>query len=833
MEAALKRGDLTASAEEIRSILARSTARISLPLSSAAAPVSRRGHSTAARQALALIEHGLSQLQAAPELVPVRLAQFLREALTSYAYTYDQAGQPEELTPPDKVADRMLARLENRQVAARPARVGLLTAREVAAIAAGQLTPAQAPTVRASGRISQDIQAWYANTAVPQERKEILQNGKFEDGEYLLAFIQPTMEGQTIEIHALTSAGRPTPAPVARFEVATELEPVSAAEVLVAPAITGQVPEQRDRLLGLIPEEPEEDRTSIGHLREAAIEINQARIDLYAEILRQRTDLRGAARLAAERRLQRMEQESEGLASGAPEPRAVERSLASWAQEISRDLVHFAARSKPQEQPEAQSAALDALARMGAVKTRLEDTLAAVRGVAPSQGNYPRLSEQARVLVSPQLEASSIFDTIGQAPIASTAQRAGRETVGGESLATSIMLKDAERTAPPARETRDLVRALATAGKRLQQALTDIGTLGESGLQLSSTLRPLLRTEGMPSDVRPSTHSPLLRNLLLPAMERVSGPGKALARMPSLTGASLTPEALYGVVLGEAGKELAERKPQVARNLLEQMGGLSQRLQQAGGVPSVAAIAQAGQEMREQVASLATQAEAPDASTAEEAATEAVGETIGAGLDKGMAVIDSAGGAAGSAVDQVAEALEQEGSALSSEIKSRIEPFVNISAEARVFSGPVATAALSEMGAEGATVGSDIFVRQDIVRAGPQVAAPVIGHEMVHAQKLFRSVESEEQEAYGVEAAIRRGISRATTGPLYRLQEELKELASDQPYAADLDVPGVSKPGAEASKESKSENLIDALTDKVAELWAREVDTAKQRSGSA
>jgi hypothetical protein len=174
-------------------------------------------------------------------------------------------------------------------------------------------------------------------------------------------------------------------------------------------------------------------------------------------------------------------------------------------------------------------------------------------------------------------------------------------------------------------------------------------------------------------------------------------------------------------------------------------------------------------------------------------------------------------GAGGPPVEDVAGALAQEGVALGREMRDRITAAgVDIGYGQRIMSGPLTTAALGEMGARGATIGRDVYVRQDILTQGGPAAAATVAHELTHAnQPTGMSVESAEAQAYQVEAAVSQSFN-------------MSELAREQPAK----VPGkqdTSGPGAKTQKESKEEVIVDELADAVLELWTGALQQARWR----
>ena len=765
-----------------------------------------------ARQALSLIDHGIRRVQESPEHLATGLVRFLKSALLDYVGAYDLAGRPDGLESSEQVVARVLDQLSRRTVLGRPARVGVLHANEIAGVATGAVPLTATATVVSTGSLQRDLEKWHGSSEIPEDRRRQLQNGDFGDGEYVLTVIQPTAAGEQITVHPISAGGRPTPEPIARFTGPKQAEPIPVVNVIVAPAVTEPLPQVRQPVqIG----DYRRALPQIDDLRQTAVALNQSRIGLYAEILRTRSDLRGAARQAAERRLERMELESAALADDDAPIGTIHHYLSQWSKELGRDLTALSAKIGLPSVEGTFTRRLGALSRMGALQSRFDSLKAGAEGVVYRSGVFSGLSDEARVLLQPESSSRSIFDSFSGPRVSSGAQRAEARSVAGEKLSSQVMMRDAERATAPARKTQRYLREVARAGRRLGQALTTASVMSQSGLGLSSRLSPLLRPAGMPSVIRADTRSPLLRHLLLPAMEQVSGPNRALARRASGASAqSQTPEQLFGALLGERGMELIEKRPELAKNLLGQMGDLAQRLSRAGEAPSMGALRRAGMEMRERLSTVSA-IEDDDAGgapqpTEGEVAADVVGAAVGVPPEGSVPSIEEASSMAETAVSDVAGELAQEGAPLASALKERIEPFVQVGADTKVYSGAIASRALDEMGAMGASIGRDIYVHQRMMQLGGADTAAVIGHEAVHAQRSRLgggSVESEEEEAYKVEAKIRDSF-------------QLGELAREQ--APDLPGKGEDDPTAESEKDAKTDVMINDLADAVSNLWEDE-----------
>jgi hypothetical protein len=768
-------------------------------------------HMAAAKQSLALVDHGLTQLSQAPETITPRLASFLRSSLSSYAHAVEAAGAPEALAAPDTIANRILGVLAERQVATRPARVGILTNDEIAAIAAGELEPTDAATVRSTGDLAHDLARWQASPAADAERRVRLAEGQFQDGEMVFATIRSGETGRQVDVYPLTADGHAPPEPVAEFTIEPREERVSAVSVLVEPTVVEpRRAAEPGPLAGLISTEPIALAGPV-ELRDMAVALNQARIDLYAEILSQRPDLTGEARTEAERRLARMQEESLALADAGPEPSALVGFLAQWSSEIQRDLATLAERTPDLARRELYGRNLGALSRMGALQTRLDSLLQAARGEVGTPRTMRGMAEPTE-LVRPEAAPASIFDTLAGAELAQTARKAAQRPVPGEKLSAAVALRDVERSAPPEREAREFLRAVrATAA--LHPAMTTASAFGEAGLGLSSDLKPLLRAQGMPAEIRPDTSSPLLRNLLLPAMERVSGKKRTLARR----GQAPKAPALYSAMLKDAGMALAQARPGVARSLMTQMGNLSERLSASGSTPTLAQLSQTGEALRRRALKVVAGGSAETVQAARQDAVSA--RQLAAGAEEDTQLVREAQLAAADAeVDQVARAMEGEAGQIDSGVRRQIAPDVDVAAGQRVISGPVSTAALSQMGALGATVGTDIYVREDL--SGVQRAA-VIGHEAVHAKAAGGTVEEQESAAYATESAIYR-----------RLADEARELAQEETGLARMEAPSEDKDADELDEEPDPNKKIQMLAMLVLDKWLEATRLEQERMGT-
>jgi hypothetical protein len=806
LETALEK-DGAARTRGIKNVLAKALASPSKMADDS--PIRRFDDIAAAKQSLALIEHGINRVARADDLVGERLCRFLSDAVRGYADAHSRAGAPSDLESVGKVARRVLDAVAARRTMQARTRIGVLKVDEVAALASGARTPQELGTIVAGGDAASDLRRWRADAAVSDDRKSALQSGDFADGEYLFTVLRPTPQGQILEVHPIASDGWAAPAPIITVEAPRSVEPVSAAAVLIAPVVT-RVGEPRQQLPNFRGEDAGARKQDLAvqegaRLRAAAVAINQARVALYGEILRARTDLRGAARVAAERRLERIQLESDVLAGGEVEHSVLRGFIDQWSKELSRDVGRLSARIGLPSQA-SYNRQLGALSKMGALQQRLDNLRRSADGLEPKIGTYTIPGDGGRVLAQSQA-SSSVFDELPAVEMA----RAGYTTLGqslaGERLTTDVMLRDAQRAMKPSRDVHRLVKDVAAAGKRLRQALTTMSTAQETGLAMSSDLKPLLRPKGMPAVIRPDTRSPMLRHYLLPAMERVSGPKRTFARRN--TGAAqsvkLPPAALYGLILGEAGRDLADRMPEAAKSILTGMGELSQRIADSGTTPSLAALTAAGSEIANQVSMLAPGDE--DVGVVGEPSegdllADAVGDAVGLAIEAPVTAADQVTDPA-MEVDELAGRLEGESTQISSEIRAAIEPFVELSSTTRVMAGPVASAALDEMGALGATVGRDIYLHKNVLGGDPRRAATVLGHEAVHAQSFGGSVESQEEAAYAIEEQIRASF-------------ELGELAKER--RPDVPGKGEGDPSKKADEDSKKEIVIDELADAVLAL---------------
>ena len=522
--------------------------------------------SDAARQTRALVEHGLARLEAGgDEVVSGRLCAFLRDQLFDYADAIAVAGEPVALAPPNKLAERVLEALASRQVMARPLRIGILSSEEVAAVASGRLDPTESLTIRSTGDAEADLAAWQQSNEVEPARRQAIGAGEFADGEYLLAIVEPTASGQRLVVHPITADGDTVPEPIERFDIPGRDEAISAARLILEPAVT-LAPGARPAMMAARLGPSTSDTSSLQNVRDLAVALNQARIDLYTQILESRSDLVGGARFAAERQLERMVAESSTLARD-DQAAHIGVVITKWRDELTRDMAVLLAKSDD----------IEALSRLGALRHRLESARTAMEGVERGERALRGAGEQTLVFARPALEPTSVFDNLAGASLARGAS-ASAQPVAGEALTADVVTRDAERSTRPSRETRKLVAAVKSGGEQLRRALTSMSVLQESGLSLSSRLRPLLRA-AMPSNLEPDLRSPLMRNVLLPALEQVSGKAGARAskaavqRMAGMSGPAVRPEALYGMLLGSTGVELVERRPEVARQRSDPDGG--------------------------------------------------------------------------------------------------------------------------------------------------------------------------------------------------------------------------------------------------------------------
>ena len=823
LQGGLRGSDPDQNAKVVRATLAKAFAN-QRDDGKAASVASGAKHLSEAKQARRLLEHGLKRVAATTGELEPRLVQFLEKALATYTEASRAAGSPPELETAEVLVGRALDALAQRTTRARQARIGVLNAEEIARVASGALRVAEAATVVSSGDFAQDLKTWQQSEQMSAARRQQVASGDFVDGALSVVVVHPTLKGQSVEVHPLSASGRPTNKPVARYSAPKQTESVGVVRTILAPAVTEPQRVRKQTVPKLQTSKPRPDLSRLADVRQAAVAANQVRIALYAEILKARSDLKGAARQASERRLERMQLESHDLADSGLSSKRLEGYLKQWSKEITRDLAALSGRASLPSVQELFHRQLNAISRMGALQSRLNNLHAMARGSAPGEAEH-WTSSQSLVFAMPDMESRSIFDSLGGPTVAGRANRAEGRSVAGEKLASQVMIRDAGRATRPARSSQRYLNDIAKAGKRLRQALTNAAAMAQTGLGLSSKMRPLLRPDGMPSVIRPDTKSPILRHLLLPAMERVSGPKKAFARTSGSGGSRATPEQLYGALLGGTGLELIDKRPELAKNLLGQMGTLSQRLDSSGTAPTLRSLQKAGTEMRERLTSISGTDDdggGVPQPTEGEVAADVVGESAGLPVGGGADVsVETASSAAGSdaAVSDVAGELAQEGTALASALKERIEPFVSIGSDTKIYSGKIASAALDEMGALGASVGSDIYVHRKIMKKGGVEAAAVVGHEAVHAQRSRlgqASVETEEEAAYKVESQIRESF-------------QVGELAKEQKP----DLPGVGEgdPTAESEKEGKTDVLIEDLAEMVSEIWGEEASWTSIRYG--
>lgn len=834
LEATLEAGEPEAIATRVREVLAAEVAassrserpRAASPAHTQPSPQDR----AAARQAHALLNHGLRAAeQASGGEISQRLFHFLRDALDRYGAAYAQAGAPRDMESAEAASARVLQAVSARTVPGRSARVGVLTPAEVSALAAGRVRADQLATVRASGDWERDVERWRQDGSVDAGRRAALASPALRDGEYVLAVIQPGDDGERVDVYPIAGNGQAAQRPVARLSAPPSVERVSVASALVRPAVAQrkartQAGARPAAVRRASPARAARQREGLSEARQAAIAVGQARVAMYADILRGRSDLHGAARRAAERRLERMREESEALV-GATSIEQVRGLAGKWQRELGTDISRFAERGLDPIGGEA--ARLETLSRLGALGVRLDELTRAGTDAEPG-ARALRGGGEARELVRSLEPADSVFDTLPGPSVSAAAQRAEARPVPGESLAAGVILEGARRAASPTAGKQQGLRELAGAGRRLRQALTSADAMRRSGLALSSSLMPLLRAE-MPSDIRPDMRSPLLRSVLLPAMHQVSGRGRTAARREGGAGSGpgagpqipANPEALFAMLLGEEGLSLIENMPSLARNIMTQMGGLAERLGSAGEMPNLQALERAGEVLRERLSGLSMIPEGvPDLDQIGDTVRDReVGEAVGMSLQEAAGDFVSEAG-----IDDVAGALAEEGQALTGALKDKIKQYVDIPSDTRLFAGPVATAALGEMGALGASVGRDIYVREDVLARGGADAAAIVGHEAVHADRSRRgagSVETEEKEAYRVEGLIRDSFN-------------LSELVREQPPApGGASAPAGAPSGeAEANEGMKRGALIEELVSAVSDLMSWEVFAGRQRTGS-
>ena len=180
-----------------------------------------------------------------------------------------------------------------------------------------------------------------------------------------------------------------------------------------------------------------------------------------------------------------------------------------------------------------------------------------------------------------------------------------------------------------------------------------------------------------------------------------------------------------------------------------------------------------------------------------EIASEAFGlsQTAGSG---------GAGGGAAGMISEVTGALEGESADLASGLKSQVESFVpgDISSTQRVFQGRMSDLVLGKMGALGATVGDDIFLKSDL--SGVQRAS-VAAHELTHTtQAQGMTLQAAETEAYDVESKVREAFDGV-------------QLAAEQPRDARGD-----DPVAEIDKKTSEEVSMEALAEATLYLFQEE-----------
>ena len=807
LEQALDESTPERAADRIREVLSRS---MSAPVGATQAVDSERQERSAsaalaqARQALTLIEHGMSRLTRSEEIVPARLCSFFQENVAAYAEAVARAGAPTSLEAPEQLASRVLSAVAEHKVLARPTRIGVLSSDEVSAIAAGRLDPTNAPTIVASGDLGRDIERWQKSGVAEASRHQAIETGDLRDGQYLLALIEPTSDGRRLIAHPLTADGRASSEPIESVVISSRDEAISATSVMVTPAVRSiGAPALSPVFPDLGPGQDEPDLSDIVQLRHAAIEVNRSRIELYNQILEGRGDLPGASRRDAEQRLERMQKESESVA-GELRPARLDAALAKWNREISRDISSLSSVAQL-----GTSGDIEALARLGALRHRMEGVLSLARGLERNPQSTSPASSEAMLFATHQEEAASIFDGLSDTPLTTITQPASEQPVSGEALSADVIVRDAARSNPPSAASSSVMREIAEGGQQLKQALSTMGAIQDTGLSLSASLMPLLRAEGMPDDFRPDMRSPLLRQVLLPAMQAVSGRKSVAARRDTSAPASpaLSPGALYTAVLGKSGETLAKYDPGTARGILAKMGAVVSRQMKLGKMPGLATLQAAGAGIQARTQSFMD--------TGNEIHARSLQGDVAQTMEKAIEASPSmpAEASAGPLVQDVSRSLEQESGPLSADLMSSVEPYVEASSDQRIISGAVSDMALAEMGALGATVGDDVYLRSDL--SGPALTA-VLGHELTHVASSETSVERQEEEAYGVEAKIRRREESRQRSPEWELARD--EDASDAQLSEAFAAAG---PATEADPKTLP---VDRVTDAVLELMGDDYD---------
>jgi hypothetical protein len=810
LERALEDDDPEAAAPAIREALAEAVAgaeRGQTRTARAAADEAERQRRelAQARHSQSLVQHALVRLASGGEVITPRLAAFLREEVEHYARARERLTDPKGLEEPRALAARVLAAAETHRVMARPLRVGILTPGEVAALASGALDPSAAGTVRSTGDLTADLKRWQTSRTVDEARKAAVAQGTFDDGAYLLAILEPTAEGHHVVAHPITMHGETTPEPIEEFSIRGGEEPIPVVQLLVEPAVREPQARQPEGVAPTVGEPRREPAPTadLPGLWAAAVALNQARLSLYARILEQRADLGDAARVEAERQLARMQRESEELASTA-EPARLAGFFSKWSEELTRDMQRLQGAS-------ARGASdVDALSRMGALRHRVEGVRASIERSERRRRPLRGAGREERLLARPAVEPASIFDGLVAPTMARAARGAASKAVVGESLTADVLARDAVRSARPSRETRQLVKAIQEGGKQLQKALTTMHGVHDSGLSLSSELQPLLRA-AMPSDLRPDLRSPLMRNVLLPALEQVSGRARTMARRvaPAQTAPALTADALYGMMLGKTGADLIQQRPDAAKNLMAQFTSFARSAEGSHVGSTGASFLRMGQELVARLTAQTRGDEVSEAAAAQAAAIQAAAELPHAMVPpvSRAAGVPAYQASRAHVIDDVAQALHAEGGTLQASLKETVAPFLpgDIPYAQRVFQGAMTDEILSMMGAAGATVGGDIYMRSGL---SAQQKAEIAAHELTHVtQRKGASLESMEQQAYAVEAHMSSYFEGAELAA-----EDLATMAQD----GQLDAAAAAAPGEDDLAE-----VIEGIAE-IIQTWRRE-----------
>ncbi len=402
LQTALSGSDLDKSAKTVRATLTKALAN-QKEGGQIAAVASMARNLAEAKQAKRLLEHGLSRVTATSGELEPRLVQFLEKALATYAEASHAAGNPPELEATEVLVGRALDALAKRTTRARQARVGVLNAEEIARVASGALSVAEAATVVSTGDFEQDLKAWQQSDQMSAARRQQVSSGDFADGTLSVVVVHPTLKGQSVEVHPLSANGRPTAEPVARYNAPKQTESVGVVRTILTPAITEPQRVRKQAVPRIQTSKSMPDLSRLAEVRQAAVAANQVRIALYAEILKARSDLRGAARQASERRLERMQLESHDLADSGLSSQRLERYLKQWSKEIGRDLAALSGRASLPSVNELFHRQLNAISRMGALQSRLNNLHSMAKGTASGAADQ-WTSSQSMVFAMPDME---------------------------------------------------------------------------------------------------------------------------------------------------------------------------------------------------------------------------------------------------------------------------------------------------------------------------------------------------------------------------------------------------------------------------------------------